>query len=112
MSVPTRDRPTLLLTTTGARSGRPHTTPLVYVRDGNRLLVLASNYGAPRHPDWYHNLLAHPDVRVEVAGEAYDAVAVVAAEPERERLFAAMAAHLPWLPDLQAQARRSILVRA
>jgi deazaflavin-dependent oxidoreductase (nitroreductase family) len=112
MTVPTRDRPTLLLTTTGARSGRPHTTPLVYVRDGNRLLVLASNYGAPQHPDWYHNLLAHPDVRVEVAGEAYDAVAVVAAGPERERLFAAMAAHFPWLPDLQAQARRSIPVVA
>jgi len=110
MTVPTGDRPTLLLTTTGARSGRPHTTSLVYAPDGDRLLVLASNYGAARHPDWYHNLIAHPDVRVEVAGEAYDAVAVVAAEPERERLFAAMAAHYPWLPDLQAQVRRTLPV--
>jgi len=72
--------------------------------------VVEVRYDYTRHPDWYHNLIAHPDVRVEVAGEAYDAVAVVAAEPERERLFAAMAAHYPWLPDLQAQVRRTLPV--
>ncbi|MBK3589620.1 nitroreductase family deazaflavin-dependent oxidoreductase, partial [Streptomyces sp. MBT57] len=52
----------LLLTTTGARTGQPHTTPLGHVRDGDRLLVVGSNLGAPHHPDWYHNLLAHPTV--------------------------------------------------
>jgi len=84
----------------------------VYVQDGSRLLVLASNYGAPRHPDWYRNLLEHPQVHVEVAGEEYDATAVVPDEPERDRLFAAMAEHYPWLPDLQKQAKRKIPVVA
>jgi deazaflavin-dependent oxidoreductase (nitroreductase family) len=106
------DQPLLLLTTTGARSGRLRTTPLVYVQDGSRLLVLASNYGAPRHPDWYRNLLAHPVVHVEVAGEEYDATAVVPDEPERDRLFAAMVERYPWLPDLQRRANRRIPVVA
>jgi deazaflavin-dependent oxidoreductase (nitroreductase family) len=106
------DRPMLLLTTKGRRSGRFHTTPLVYLRNGGRLLVLASNYGAPHHPDWYRNLLAHADVHVEVGGEDYDATAVVADEPERERLFAAMAQQFPWLPNLQRQAQRKLPVVA
>ena len=49
----------------------PHTTPMMFVPDGDRLLVIASNAGAPRHPDWYRNLVAHPDVTVEVTGETY-----------------------------------------
>jgi deazaflavin-dependent oxidoreductase (nitroreductase family) len=106
----------LLLTTKGARSGRLHTTPVVYVGEGSRLLVVASNYGAARHPDWYRNLLAHPGVHVEVAGEEYDAIAVVSDGLERDRLFAAVAARYPWLPDLQKQVERKIpvvvLVRA
>src|ERR1700726_252443 len=53
-------RPLLLLTTTGAKSGKHHTTPTMYLPDGNRLLVFASKGGAPTHPDWYHNLVAHP----------------------------------------------------
>ncbi|HEY7835313.1 MAG TPA: nitroreductase/quinone reductase family protein, partial [Ktedonobacterales bacterium] len=59
-------RPLLLLTTRGAKTGRMHTTPMMYVRDGNRLLVIASNAGAPADPDWYRNLVAHPAVTVEV----------------------------------------------
>src|SRR5262245_50088079 len=59
--------PLLLLTTIGAKSGQARTTPLLSLPDGDRLVVLASNYGAPRHPDWYHNLLVHPDVTVEGA---------------------------------------------
>jgi deazaflavin-dependent oxidoreductase (nitroreductase family) len=106
------DAPLLLLTTTGARSGRPHTTPLVYVRDGARLLVLASNYGAPRHPDWYRNLLARPEVHVEAAGEQFDATAVVLDEPERDRLLPTIVRHYPHLPDLQRQAGRTIPVVA
>ena len=67
----------LLLTTTGARSGQRRVSPMMYVPDGDRLLVIASNIGAPKHPDWYHNLVAHPGVTVEVGSETYDATALV-----------------------------------
>jgi deazaflavin-dependent oxidoreductase (nitroreductase family) len=60
------DFPILLLTTKGAKSGRPHTTPLMYVRDGARPVVFASAGGSPKNPAWYHNLLAHPEVGVEI----------------------------------------------
>ncbi|HEY3993559.1 MAG TPA: nitroreductase/quinone reductase family protein, partial [Ktedonobacteraceae bacterium] len=59
-------RPLLLLTTAGAKSGQERTSPLMYIPDGAHLLVIASNVGAPKHPDWYHNLLVHPNVTVEV----------------------------------------------
>src|SRR5436190_16045563 len=70
-------RPVLLLTTTGAKSGRPFTLPLVYLADGDRLLIFASKAGSPKNPDWYHNLVANPTVRVEVGSESYDARATV-----------------------------------
>src|SRR5438105_15275085 len=72
-------RPLLLLTTTGAKSGQRRTTPMMYIAEpgGDRLLVIASNTGAPAHPAWYHNLVAHPDVTVEVGTEIFDATAVV-----------------------------------
>ncbi len=63
------NRPVLLLTTTGAKSGQPRTTPLVYTTDGDRIVVIASKGGAPSHPAWYHNLVAHPEVTVEVGRE-------------------------------------------
>ncbi|MEU5807525.1 nitroreductase/quinone reductase family protein [Streptomyces sp. NPDC047718] len=78
----------LLLTTTGARSGRQRTVPLGYVPHEGRLLVIGSNMGGPRHPDWYHNLMAHPLVRVEVGAESFEAVAVPAEGERRDRLFA------------------------
>ena len=56
----------LLLTTTGRRTGEHRTTPMMFHRDGDRVLVIASNIGAPRHPDWYLNLVANPEVTVEV----------------------------------------------
>jgi len=77
----------LLLTTRGARSGEARTTPMMYVADGDRLVVFASNIGALRHPGWYHNLVAHPDVTVEVGSDRFDATAVVTAGEERERLW-------------------------
>jgi deazaflavin-dependent oxidoreductase (nitroreductase family) len=77
----------LLLTTRGARSGQPRTVPMFYVADGDRCVVYASNVGAPRHPGWYLNAVAHPDVTVEVGADRFDAVAVVAAGEERERLW-------------------------
>lgn len=105
-------RPLLLLNTTGTRSGRPHTTPLMYMSDGYRLLVVATNNGAPRHPDWYHNLVAYPRVMVEVAGEIYPATAVVIAGAERDRLFAWIAGQFPFLHDHQATTRRRIPIVA
>ncbi|MEV4085311.1 nitroreductase family deazaflavin-dependent oxidoreductase, partial [Nonomuraea fuscirosea] len=78
----------LLLTTIGARTGAPHTTPLGCLPDGDRVLVIASAGGAPRHPAWYHNLVANPRVTVEDGVFTYEAQAVVLAGEERESVFA------------------------
>jgi deazaflavin-dependent oxidoreductase (nitroreductase family) len=106
------NRPMLLLTTTGARSGQPHTAPMMYVRDGERLLVIASNAGAPSHPDWYHNLLAHPRVTVEADGETYTATATPLTGDERDRVFARIAEQYPFFNDHQARVSRTIPVVA
>jgi len=79
--------PLLLLTTTGAKSGERRITPMGYIPDGDRLIVTASNGGAPTRPDWYHNLVAHPEVTVEVGTETFDAIAVVTEDSERDRLW-------------------------
>ncbi|MEN3537520.1 nitroreductase family deazaflavin-dependent oxidoreductase [Microbispora sp. ZYX-F-249] len=100
----------LLLTTVGARSGREHTVPLGYVRDGDALLVVASAGGAPRNPAWYHNLLAHPAVRVEVGEEVFDAVAVPAEGERRERLFEHVVRVAPGYADYRARTARAIPV--
>src|SRR5260370_14024796 len=68
-------RPLLLLTTTGAKSAKRRTTPMMYIPDGDRLLVIASNIAAQKHPDWYHNLVAHPEVTVEVGTRTFDTTA-------------------------------------
>ncbi|WP_458244532.1 nitroreductase/quinone reductase family protein [Streptomyces sp. MAI_2237] len=79
----------LLLTTTGARTGAPHTTPVGYLPDGDgRVLVIASAGGADRHPDWYRNLLTHPQVSVDSGVFRYEARAVVLDGEERERAWA------------------------
>lgn len=91
----------LLLTTTGARTGKPHTTPLGYVRDGRRLLVVGSNLGAPLHPDWYRNLLARPTVRVELGDEEFESLAVPAEAARRDELFARVVARSPGYADYQ-----------
>ena len=104
------DRPLLLLTTTGARTGQRRTTPLAYLRDGERLLIFASKGGSPSHPDWYHNLVAHPEVTVEVAGETYQARAVVPQGAERDRLFAEVSEKFPFFADHQAKISRTIPV--
>ncbi len=78
----------LLLTTTGARTGRERTTPMMMIPDGDRLLVVASNAGNPRTPDWYANLVAHPHVVVEAGDERYDATATPLAGEDRDRAWA------------------------
>jgi deazaflavin-dependent oxidoreductase (nitroreductase family) len=104
--------PLLLLTTAGARSGERRTTPMAYLPDGDRLIVWASNGGSPRNPDWYHNLLAHPQVTVEVGTETFDAIAVVTADAERDRLWARGVAVYPSLAEHQAKTTRQIPVIA
>lgn len=104
--------PMLLLTTTGARSGEQRTTPLVYLPDGDRLVVIASKGGAPTHPAWYHNLVAHPDVTVEVGSETLPVRAAVLSGEERDRLYARQAALRPAFAEYQAKTTRRIPVVA
>jgi deazaflavin-dependent oxidoreductase (nitroreductase family) len=109
---PMPGRPLVLLTTTGARSGKRRTTPMMYVRDGDRLLVFASNAGAPKNPDWYHNLVAHPEVTVEVGNDVFGAIAVVIAGDERDRLFARTVESYPFFAEHQEKISRRIPVVA
>ncbi|HLX57173.1 MAG TPA: nitroreductase family deazaflavin-dependent oxidoreductase [Ktedonobacteraceae bacterium] len=105
-------KPLLLLTTTGAKSGQRRTNPVVYLRDGDRLLVFGSKGGAPTNPDWYHNLLAHPQVTVEVGSETYEATATVLSGEERDRLYAMQAQLSPQFAGYQARTTRKIPVIA
>lgn len=98
----------LLLSTTGAKSGQRRTTPLGYGKDGDSYVVVAANAGAPAHPDWYYNLLANPDVTVEVPGERFAAHASVAEGAERERLVANATTIVPWFAAQQEKTSRQI----
>ena len=104
------ERPLLLLTTTGVRTGMPRTTPLIYTSDGDRLVVIASKGGEPTNPDWYHNLLAHPEATVEVGDEAFPVRAEVAEGAERRRLFDQQAAQMPFFADYERTTPRTIPV--
>jgi deazaflavin-dependent oxidoreductase (nitroreductase family) len=94
----------VLLTTTGARSGQTRVNPLVALPEGDRIYVVASKGGAPTNPDWYWNLVAHPEVTVEYGDEKYDATAVVVTGPERDRLYAAQVARQPGFAEYQEKA--------
>jgi deazaflavin-dependent oxidoreductase (nitroreductase family) len=100
----------LLFTTTGAKTDRQHTTPLAYTRDGDHYVILASKGGAPTNPAWFHNLVAHPEVTVEVGGEQFQARARITAGAERERLFNQMAAKMPGFAEYQRNTTRQIPV--
>ncbi len=102
--------PILLLTTTGARTGATHTTPLVHTRDGDRYVIIASKGGAPTSPAWYHNLVANPTVTVEVGAEKFDARATPAQGEERDRLFDAQATLMPNFAAYQRRTTRRIPV--
>ncbi|MGW4639192.1 nitroreductase/quinone reductase family protein [Sphaerisporangium sp. NPDC004334] len=102
----------LLLTTTGARTGARHTTPVAYLPDRERLVIIASAAGSPKHPDWYHNLLAHPRVTVENGIFTYEADAVVLEGKEREEIFARAAEADPGWAAYQAKTSRIIPVVA
>ncbi|GAA1670548.1 nitroreductase/quinone reductase family protein [Fodinicola feengrottensis] len=103
----------LLLTTTGARSGAKRTTPLVYLPDGGeRILVIGSAGGAPRHPAWFHNLVAHPRATVENGVFTYQAAATVLEGAERDQIFTRAAQANPGWADYQAKTSRVIPVIA
>jgi len=104
----------VLLTTTGARTGQQRTTPLMFHADGDRLLVIASNIGAPKHPDWYVNLAADPRVGVEMDSEfgveRYDALASTAEGAERDRLWSMLKQEYPFFAEHEQQTDREIPV--
>ena len=107
---PMEGRPLLLLTTTGAKSGQLRTTPMMYIPDGGHLLVIASNAGAPIHPDWYRNLVAYPEVTVEVGNEIFEAITIVTEGPERQRLWTRVVELYPFFADHQTKVTRQIPV--
>lgn len=102
--------PTLLLTTTGRLSGEPRTTPLIYGRDGDRYIVVASRGGAPAHPKWYDNLVAEPDVEIQVMADRFPATARTATAAEKPALWKTMTAIWPAYDEYQARTEREIPV--
>jgi deazaflavin-dependent oxidoreductase (nitroreductase family) len=102
--------PLILLTTTGAKTGQPRTSPLVYTTDNGRMVVIASKGGAPTNPDWYHNLRANPGVTVEVGTERFPARATIPEGAERARLFDQMAAQMPNFAEYQRNTTRQLPV--
>lgn len=101
----------LLLHTIGAKSGQARTNPLIYVSDGDRLVVSATKSGADNNPDWYYNLLANPNVTVELGTEQFQARATaVTEEPERSRLYAKIVAHRPGFAEYEQKTSRKIPV--
>jgi deazaflavin-dependent oxidoreductase (nitroreductase family) len=102
----------VLLTTTGRRSGRPHTVPMMFHRDGDRILVIASNQGAPKDPDWYQNVVANPRVKVELADESFAGTATPLEGKELERQWAAIKKAYPFFADHESKAGRTIPVVA
>jgi deazaflavin-dependent oxidoreductase (nitroreductase family) len=105
---PFADAPLMLMTTIGAKSGEPRIIPIVYTRDGGRLVIAASKGGAPTNPDWYWNVVANPEVTVELPGEKYQARATVVDRPERDRLYAAHTAVMPGFADYETKTDRVI----
>jgi len=102
--------PCLLLTTTGRKSGAALTLPLIYGRDGERAVIVASRGGAPDHPAWYKNLAAQPRVGVQIAADKFAATARTATGEERARLWRTMAKIWPAYDDYQAKTTREIPV--
>lgn len=105
-----RGVPTLLLTTTGKRTGEPYTTPLIYGEDNGRYLVVASYGGAAKHPQWYRNLVAQPEVGLQVGADRFSARARTATAEEKPALWQKMADIFPSYTDYQAKTERDIPV--
>lgn len=102
----------LLLHTKGARSGRSRVNPLVYLPDGDRYVIVASKGGAPEDPQWYRNLLADPDVEIEVGTERIHVHATVITGPERDELYARQVERRPAFAEYRQRTTRTIPVIA
>ena len=102
--------PMLLLTTTGAKSGQARTIPVVYLPDGDRYLVFASKAGAPTNPDWYHNLVANPQVRAEIGTQTVEYTARVAQGEDRDRIWGEQKRDYPGFADYETKTTRQIPV--
>jgi len=100
----------LLLHTTGAKSGTPRTNPLVYLPDGERWVIIASKGGAPKNPDWYYNLLAHPEMPIEVGTDTIDVEAKEVTGPERDELYARQVARFASFGNYEKATARKIPV--
>lgn len=100
----------LLLTTKGAKSGKEFVIPVVYTKDGDHYVIIASKGGAPTNPGWYYNLIAHPEISVEVGDEKFKARAINKTGEERERLFDQHAKQYPNFNDYKAKTTRVIPV--
>ena len=102
--------PMVLLTTKGAKSGKTYVNPLVYSRDGDKFVIIASFAGGPKNPSWYHNLVAHPTPTVEIGGERFQAKATFPSGTERERLFNQQASQMPIFNEYRKKTARQIPV--
>ena len=109
-SGPFAGRELLILKTLGARTRAEREHPLAFSRSGRDYVVVGSKGGAPRHPAWYHNLVAHPDVGIEVHGHAFRARARVAEGEEYDRLFNAHADRMPAFRDYRRRTTRKLPV--
>ncbi len=103
-------KPVLLLHHTGAKSGTVRVNPLMYRKEGDNYAIFASKGGTPKNPDWFHNLKANPDAKVEVGNESLDVTARVADPEEREAIYKRQAEEYPQYGEYQQQTRRTIPV--
>jgi deazaflavin-dependent oxidoreductase (nitroreductase family) len=104
--------PLLLIHTVGRRTGKHRVNPVMYLKDGDRYLIFASKGGADTHPDWYHNLMAHPEVQAEVGDETLEVHAKEIKDGERDALYARQSKLYPQFADYQRKTKRVIPVIA
>jgi deazaflavin-dependent oxidoreductase (nitroreductase family) len=102
--------PMIIVTHTGAKSGKSYTTPLVFSKDGDKCVIIASKAGAPKNPSWYYNLVAHPEVTLEIGAEKFKAKATEVKGAERDRLFTEQAKMMPQFNDYAKKTARKIPV--
>jgi F420H(2)-dependent quinone reductase len=104
------DRPLVLLTTVGRKTGMPRTTPMMFVREDERIFVIASNAGAPKDPQWYRNLIADPSVTVELPGQEFTARATPLDGADYDRTWAMIKERYPFFAEHDQRAGRRIPV--
>ena len=106
---PFQNMPLLLLHHTGAKSGQERIAPLVYLADGDRYVIFGSKAGAPTHPAWYHNVIAHPETKIEVGTDTIDVIATEATGDERNRLYEAQVQRSPQFGEYQEKAAGRVI---